>query len=129
VFEVCAGNGGSIFRSQRNFIPALIGKNVHFLLHNIRILSDGSGEQAGGLQNRSLDPLVARPVGRSLNLMTNVNPKGLVGWENILHAAEKLRLTFDFFWYRLFPGDWCFRWNSHKPPHHPRRNGLMNPRC
>jgi hypothetical protein len=103
VFERGAHDAGRAFRTQGQQVAVhRIGEGIHFLLDDVGDGADGAREQAGFLDDRGDDLLVAVALQDRFGGVFEQLPQRRIGREDVVHAFD----GDDFFWFgHLFPHD------------------------
>jgi len=83
--------GGSALRPQGATALAAIEKGVHLLAHHIGGLTDATGKQLGGLQQRRADLADGSPLEVAAGGGLNVLPQADLLRQQIHHAAQALQ--------------------------------------
>ncbi len=83
---------GGTFRAQGETVTVAIGEGVHLLLDNICHFPYRTLEQVCVLNDRCADFTVTERGNRGAQYRLNFLPYGALGWQNVIHSANRLDL-------------------------------------
>lgn len=92
VFKEHAHSARRALRLQRYGTVSLIGKGIHFLLHNVRSVANAAGKKLRMLQHRRAGFAVAEFRASAAHKLFDILPFVAFLRGNVLHALRRLNL-------------------------------------